>query len=248
VTDKDGGYDSATFKITVGNLPPHIVSFVGTNDGLSGPLVFVPNTFTTVFTDPGLIDNPWIASYTWDGVASPSSNQSIPANGTNSHTTTQTHTFGAAGCARTAEVKITDKDGLYDTASTTVRVGTGGFLPPMTNQPVTNKLRNGQVLPVKIQITDCSGAGVNNLVPAIRLIEGDQTTTPDDTAVPITPPSVSNADTTGVMRSSGSDGSYIYNMNVNLAKMNTDYTVVIYLYGNGAATGPTLRHVIQATK
>jgi hypothetical protein len=101
---------------------------------------------------------------------------------------------------------------------------------------------------VKIQITDCSGAGVNNLVPAIRLIEGDQTTTPDDTAVPITPPSVSNADTTGVMRSSGSDGSYIYNMNVNLAKMNTDYTVVIYLYGNGAATGPTLRHVIQATK
>jgi hypothetical protein len=248
VTDKDGGYGSATFKVTVGNLPPHITSFIGTNDGLSGPLVFVPNTFTTAFTDPGLIDNPWIASYTWDGVADPSSNQSVGANGTNTHATTQTHAFTAAGCARTAVVKITDKDGLFDTASITVRVGTGGFLPPMTNQPVTNKLRNGQVLPVKIQITDCAGAGVNNLSPAIRLVEGDQTAVPDDSAVAITPPSVSNADTNGVMRSSGSDGSYIYNMSVNLAKMNTDYTVVIYPYGNGAATGPTLRHVIQATK
>src|SRR3989440_5790180 len=117
----------------------------------------------------------------------------------------------------------------------------------MTNQPVTNKLKNGQVLPVKIQITDCSGVGQNNLTPAIRLIEGDQTTIPDDSVVQITPNSVSNADTTGVMRSSGSDGSYIYNMNVNLP-LNADYTVVIYPYGNGATTGPTLRHVIQATK
>jgi hypothetical protein len=50
------------------------------------------------------------------------------------------------------------------------------------------------------------------------------------------------------MRSSGSDGSYIYNMNVNLPKLNTDYTVLIYPYGNGQPVGPTLRHVIQATK
>jgi len=144
-------------------------------------------------------------------------------------------------------VKITDKDLGYDTKTTTVGVGTGGFLPPMTNQPVTNKLKNGQVLPVKIQITDCSGVGQNNLVPAIRLGPGDQTTTSDDAVVTITPPSVSNADTTGVMRSSGSDGSYIYNMNINIP-LNTDYTVVIYPYGNGQTVGPTLRHVIQATK
>ena len=144
-------------------------------------------------------------------------------------------------------MKITDKDLGYDTRTTTVGVGTGGFLPPMTNQPVTNKLKNNQVLPVKIQITDCNGVGQNNLVPAIRLGAGDQTTTSDDAVVSITPPSVSNADTTGVMRSSGSDGSYIYNMNVNIP-LNTDYTVVIYPYGNGQPVGPTLRHVIQATK
>src|SRR5207237_10867149 len=117
----------------------------------------------------------------------------------------------------------------------------------MTNQPVTNKLKNNQVLPVKIQITDCSGAPVNGLTPAIRLGAGDQTTTSDDAVVSITPPSVSAADTTGVMRSSGTDGSYIYNMNVSIP-LNTDYTVVIYPYGNGQPVGPTLRHVIQATK
>ena len=146
-------------------------------------------------------------------------------------------------------MKITDKDGGFDTKTTTVGVGTGAFLPPMTNQPVTNKLRNGQVLPVKIQITDCNGAGVNNLTPAIRLVAGDQTTVYDDSAVAITPPSVSAADTNGQMRSSGSDGSYIYNMSVNLAKLNTDYTVIIYPYWTtGTPAGPTLKHVIQATK
>jgi hypothetical protein len=145
-------------------------------------------------------------------------------------------------------VKITDKDGGYDSKTLTFGVGTGAFLPPMTNQPVTNKLKNGQVLPVKVQITDCNGLGVSNLTPAIRLVAGDQTAVFDDGAVQITPGSVSGADTTGVMRSSGSDGSYIYNMSVNVS-LNTDYTVVIYPYWtSGTPAGSTLRHVIQATK
>ena len=51
------------------------------------------------------------------------------------------------------------------------------------------------------------------------------------------------------MRASGGDGSYMYNINVTLAKLNTDYTVVIYPYWtSGTPAGPTLRHVIQATK
>jgi hypothetical protein len=246
VTDKDGGTTSATFKVTVANVAPTITSFTGTTS-VSGPLVFYPATFNGTFTDPGLIDNPWTANWSWDGTADSLATQTYGANATNTHNFTQTHQYTTAGCNHTATVKITDKDGGYDTKTTTVGVGTGGFLPPMTNQPVTNKLRNGQVLPVKIQITDCSGMGQNNLTPAIRLGVGDQTSIPDDAVVTITPASVSNADTTGVMRSSGSDGSYIYNMNVNIP-LNTDYTVVIYPWGNGQPVGPTLRHVIQATK
>jgi PKD repeat protein len=248
VTDKDNGSGQATFKVAVSNVPPTITAFSG-DASLSGPLVFYPATFNGTFTDPGKVDNPWVATWSWDGVADPSATQNYGANLTTSHDFSQTHQYTTASCNHTATVKITDKDGGYDTKTTTVGVGTGAFLPPMTNQPVTNKLRNGQVLPVKIQITDCSGAPVNGLTPAIRLIEGDQTTIPDDSAVQITPPSVSNADTNGQMRSNGSDGSYIYNMNVTLARLNTDYTVVIYPYWtSGTASGPTLKHVIQATK
>jgi hypothetical protein len=231
------------------NQAPVITSFIGSNS-LVGPLVFVPSTFSGTFTDSAILDNPWTVNWSWDGTADPSATQTVGANGTTTHPFgPQTHTYASAGCNHSATVTITDKDNASDTKTIGVQVGTGGFLPPMTNQPVTNKLKNGQVLPVKIQITDCNGAGVNNLTPAIRLVEGDQTTAPDDSVVQITPPSVSNADTTGVMRSSGSDGSYIYNMSVNLAKLNTDYTVVIYPYGMAVPNNNlTLRHVIQATK
>jgi Prealbumin-like fold domain len=231
------------------NQPPVITSFVGTTC-LFGPLVFVPCTFSGTFTDSAVADNPWAVAWSWDGTADPSANQSVGANATTNHAFgPQTHTYTSSGCGHTATVQITDKDGAFDTKTVGVLVGTGAFLPPMTNQPVTNKLKNGQVLPVKIQITDCNGAGVNNLQPAIRLVDGDQTTAFDDSAVAITPDSVSSADTTGFMRSSGSDGSYIYNMRVNVAKLNSDYTVVIYPYGTTAPNDKlTLRHVIQATK
>ncbi|HEX6701899.1 MAG TPA: hypothetical protein VF101_14325, partial [Gaiellaceae bacterium] len=230
------------------NQAPVITSFTGTNS-LFGPLVFVPSVFNGTFYDSAINDNPWIVNWSFDGVADPP-NDSVPANGTNNHTFgPRSHTYGSAGCNHSATVKVTDKDGAFDTKTITIGVGTGAFLPPVTNTPVTNKLKNGQVLPVKIQITDCNGAGVNNLSPAIRLVEGDQTSVPDDSVVQITPPSVSNADTTGVMRSSGSDGSYIYNMSVNLPKMNTDYTIEIFPYWtSGTPSGPSMRHVIQATK
>jgi hypothetical protein len=47
------------------------------------------------------------------------------------------------------------------------------------------------------------------------------------------------------MRSQG-NGDYLYNMAVNLPKVNTDYTVVIYPYGTSSQV--QLGHVIQATK
>jgi hypothetical protein len=244
-----GQTKSCTITNDDGNEAPVITSFTGTGS-LFGPLVFAPSTFSGTFFDSAIADNPWAVSWSWDGTADPSANQTVGPNGTQNHNFgPQTHTYTSAGCNHTATVTITDKDGATSTPATvTVGVGTGGFLPPMTNQPVTNKLKNGQVLPVKIQITDCNGAGVNNLTPAIRLVAGDQTTVYDDSSVAITPPSVSAADTNGQMRSTGSDGSYIYNMNVSIP-LNTDYTVVIYPYWtSGTPSGPTLRHVIQATK
>jgi hypothetical protein len=74
-------------------------------------------------------------------------------------------------------------------------------------------------------------------------VQGDQTPTSDDTTT-ITPGSVSAADTLGIMRSNG-DGSYIYNMSVNIT-LNKDYTVFVYPYGTNDSR--RLGHVIMATK
>jgi PKD repeat protein len=241
VTDKDGGKDTKTFQVAVANVKPTITSFTGT-DYLAGANAFVggggiASTLTTKFTDPGA--DTWTGFFTYQDGSPLTETKSPFVTGQQVK-----HTFASPGC-KSASVKVTDDDGGYDTASTTISVGTGAFQAPMTNQPVTDKLKNGQVLPVKVHVNDCSGAAATTLAPAIRLVKGDLTPQSDDSTTTITPASSSAADTTGVMRSSGG-GDYIYNMQVNLATLNTDYTVVVYPYGTGSTV--ELGHVIQATK
>jgi hypothetical protein len=242
VKDDDNGSGSGTTSVTVNNVAPTITGFTGTTS-FAGPLVFVPSTFTTTFTDPGT--DTFRAEFNW-GDGSPVQTVTPFHSGDKVD-----HLYTTAICGRTVTVKVIDDDTGSVQGTTTVNIGTGGFLAPMTNQPVTNKLKNGQVLPVKIQLSDCTGAGVNGLTPAIRLVAGDQTSVLDDTATTITPPSVSGADTDGWMRPSNPNGTYIYNMQVNIP-LNTDYTVVIYPFATATPFnlngGYTLRHVIQATK
>jgi PKD repeat protein len=245
VKDKDQASDNKTFSVTVSNVAPHITSFTGT-DYLVGPNAYITggslrSLFTTNFTDPGMADT-FKADFTYqDGSPTNETLSAFTSGRQNSHT----FAANSVGC-KTASVKVTDKDGGYDTASTIVHVGSGAFQPPMTNQPVTDKLKNGQTLPVKVHISDCNGAGATGLAPVIRLLTGDITPQTDDSTATITiPNSVSAADTTGIMRSQGG-GDYMYNMAVNLPKLNQDYTVVIYPYGTSSSI--QLGHVIQATK
>jgi hypothetical protein len=234
-----------TQSVVVSNLPP-AVTFTGPNV-LSGLLVFGnTGSFSGSFTDPGVSDNPWVASFTWDGVADPAT-QTFAVNGS---TFTAKPLFTSAGCTKVASVKVTDKDGGVGTQSKTISVGTGEFLPPMSGQPVTDKLKNGQVLPVKVRIADCNGNPIAGLSPKIELRQGDQTDgVLDDATTAITPESVSSADTTGFMRQS-SDGTYIYNMRINFtnAQLNTPFTVVITPNILGYVSTETLRHKIMATK
>lgn len=225
------------------NEAPHITSFTGSSY-FYGPNSFLGNTtsaskFSATWTDPGT--DIWTALLTYpDG---PPLTQTLNGLTTRSFSDVG-HTFASAGCKSTS-LKVTDDDGGFDTATTIANVGSGTFQPPMTNQPVTDKLKNGQVLPVKVKLTDCNGVPLTNLAPEIRLLKGDLTPTNDDATGTITvPTSVSGADTTGFMRSNG-DGSYIYNMNVNI-QLNTDYTVLVYPYGTGQPQ--KLGHVIIATK
>ncbi len=125
-------------------------------------------------------------------------------------------------------------------------MGTGTWLPPLADQPISDKLKNGQVLPVKVKIADCNGVAVTGLAPVIQLVKGDQTAVNDDGAELITIASVSAADTGTTMRESG--GGYMYNLRVSVAQadLNKDFTIIIYPYGTGSPQ--TLRHVIVPIK
>jgi hypothetical protein len=245
VSDGHGGQVTKNLDsnlISVTNVDPDITSFTST-PYFFGPLSFLGNTpnaskFSGAWTDPGA--DTWTAQLDYqDGTPLTQTLGPLTAR----LFSDQGHTFASAGCKSTS-LKVADDDTGFDTATTTTNVGTGAFMPPMTNQPVTDKLKNGQVLPVKVKFTDCSGAPLTNLTPAIRLVQGDQTPASEDSTAAITPGSVSAADTLGIMRSNG-DGSYIYNMSVNIT-LNKDYTVMVYPYGTNDPR--KLAHVIQATK
>src|SRR5437588_734276 len=181
--DKDGGYATAACNVQVTNASPVVTAPADQTSTEGASTSFNLGSFS----DAGANDNPWAVDVDWgDGSPHTTFNQN-----TQGSLGSQSHSY-ADNAVRTVTVKVTDKDGGYGTKTITVGVGTGAFLPPVTNTPVTNKLKNGQVLPVKIQITDCNGAGVNNLSPSIRLVAGDQTSIPDDSVVQITPTSASN--------------------------------------------------------
>jgi len=243
IKDKDGGYTAYSANVTVSNVPPHITSVTASNT-FAGPLAFMTSTISTLFDDPGSGDT-WVNLLTFSDGGTETSTTQPAAQGGNSYKFTLTHRFTTAGC-KTVTSRVTDDDGGADSfGPTAVNVGSGEFLPPVTNTPVTNKLKNGQVLPVKVKFTDCNGTPITNLSPAIALKKGDLTSISDDISQNITPGSVSGADTNGIMRSNG-DGSYIYNMSVNIS-LNTDYTIIIYPYGTGMPS-QYMAHVIQATK
>ena len=237
ILDRDGGSATYTTDVVVNNVAPTITSFTGT-DALAGPLAFAPSTFTTVFTDPGALDT-HSALYEWtDGTVNTKPLVTSPDK--------IAHAFTSAGCNRAATVTVTDKDGDFDSETASVDVGTGAWLPPLADQPVADKLRNGQVLPVKIRITDCNGVPVIGLQPAITLEKGDRTPINDNVTETIAVSSVSSADTSGVMRAA--DGHYTYNMRINVpsADLNSPYTIIVS--PNGTSNPATLRHKIIATK
>jgi hypothetical protein len=241
VCDSHGACSTSSAVVNVLNVAPTITSFSIT-DSLAGPLVVAPSVVTVVFADPASQDT-WSAAFTYSDGA-PATQTVTPFQSGQS----VTHQFATAGCNKLISARVTDDDSGPGSATATVNVGTAAFLAPLTNAPATDTLKNNRVLPVQVRIADCAGAVLTNLSPAIRLVEGDLTPQSDDGTDVVVPPTVSAADTTGVMRFGVDCGCYRYNMQVNLPKLNTDYTIVIYPYGTVGDTPPTLRHVIQATK
>jgi hypothetical protein len=198
-------------------------------------LVEATSLFSTAWSDPGAdtFDGTNIFP---DGVPNPNFRAGITS------VDTMEHAFAAPGCNKSVSVTIDDDDGGSDSASTSISVGSAEFLPPMTNQHMTDRIGNRSVLPVRIRVLDCAGNPVGGLSPTIELVAGDRTQATDDISASIAVGSVSAADTDGVMRPSGD--AYMYNMAIDLPQTNADYTVIIRPYGAGSSA--TLRHKIHA--
>src|SRR5206468_3828410 len=105
VTDKDGGYGSATFKVNVANVAPSLTGQAdqASNEGEN-------HSFSLgSFSDPGA-DSPWAVSVDW-GDGSPSTSFQITGSGPAAGTSlgSQSHSYLQDG-SYTVTVTVTDKN------------------------------------------------------------------------------------------------------------------------------------------
>jgi putative ubiquitin-RnfH superfamily antitoxin RatB of RatAB toxin-antitoxin module len=100
---------------------------------------------------------------------------------------------------------------------------TATFLAPIKSG-TRNVVKLGNVIPVKLSLTDCNGHAVTSRTLQIRLYAGTLTAVSETTQF-VTATSVSAADTTGLMRLA--DGQYMYNLGTKGLTNDLPYTVVI---------------------
>jgi hypothetical protein len=132
----------------------------------------------------------------------------------------------------TVNCSVTDKDGLTTRGSFKITVAayvppntcdlTGTFLAPIKDGS-RNIVKLGNVIPVKVSVTDCNGNAVTNRTLSIRVASGvaDPQDVEGESATIST--SVASADTTGVMRLA--DGHYMYNLATKSLSGGFDYTI-----------------------
>jgi hypothetical protein len=217
------GTDTATdsFNWTSTNVAPTITALTANPvNALTGQSV----TFTGTATDPSSVDTTAGFNWAFNG-------GSYGAAGANTFTTS----FSTCGTGNTVTAKAKDKDGGESAAATSVSVSVfdATILPPL--QPdVQNAIKRGQVVPVKIRV-GCGSTPTTGLSPSVRLVAGDQSASADlDDPVQSITTSVSNADTTGIMRETDTSGMYIYNMQIPAsAVVDSIYTVVVRPFGQG---------------
>src|SRR5439155_26838 len=133
VTDKDLGYDSKTFTVTVNNLPPVVTAPANQSANEGASTSFGLGSFS----DAGVNDNPWAVDVDW-GDSSSHTTFSTAAQGP---ITAQNHAYDdnttPPATGYTVTVKVTDKDGAFD--SKTFKVTVSNVAPTATlsnNGPV----------------------------------------------------------------------------------------------------------------
>jgi hypothetical protein len=199
--------------------------------GLNTP-IFAFNSFTGFatasiqFSDPGWLDT-HTATFAWgDGTTSagtPLAIEHVAPDATGKFAAEHTYATGCVAAAPT--VTVVDKDGGTTVYTYVVSLDhyVVAFQAPIQDG-VRNIVKQGNVIPVKLQITDCAGHAVLGKTLSIGYIAGD--VYDDDSAGSlVVTDSVSSADTTGFMRQV--DGKYMYNLATKALTPGMPYTVVI---------------------
>jgi VCBS repeat-containing protein len=196
--------DSDTFQASVANVDP-VVGTLSITDSNNGVACLGGNTVSLgfSFTDAGSADT-HKATIAWgDGstntVVDPATS---PVSG-------KQHTYSGLG-PYTITVTVTDDDSGSDTEtkSQSFHYNLGTTLLSPVNADNSSIFKLGSTIPLKINITDCSGAGVTGLSPDIRMIKTSSSAplTGVDEGISTQP-----NDANWVMRDSG-NGLYIYNL------------------------------------
>jgi hypothetical protein len=135
------------------------------------------------------------------------------------------HTYALGCVANQPTVVVTDDDGgsVTYTYALTIDTYTVAFQAPIQDG-VRNIVKQGNVIPVKLQISNCAGQAVLGKTLSIGYIEGDVYDDADNGSLTVVD-SVSNADTTGFMRLV--DSKYTYNLSTKTLKLSLPYTVVV---------------------
>src|SRR5206468_1412008 len=133
VTDKDGGTDSKTFKVTVANVAPVVTAPANQSANEGASTSFGLGSFS----DVGVNDNPWAV----DVDCGDSSSHTTFSTAAQGPITAQNHTYDdnttPPATGYTVTVKVTDKDGAFD--SKTFKVTVSNVAPTATlsnNGPV----------------------------------------------------------------------------------------------------------------
>ena len=241
VTVSDGSdSDSASAQVGVANVSP----------SLNTP-VFNYNPYTGAanaaisYSDPGWLDV-FGSTFSWgDGTPNTAgtvlASESTPPNATGTHIASHIYAHGCA--AGSPSVTLSDDDGgsASHPYSLVIDRYIVTFRPPIQDG-VRNIVKQGNVIPVKLTITDCFGNPVLGKTLSIRYVVGD-VYNDDGTESVFVPDSVSGADTTGFMRQV--DGMYMYNLATKTLSPNMPYTVVVKDTATNQFVGS---FVIQAKK
>jgi hypothetical protein len=171
-TDGEHATVTDSFDWSAANLPPVVAapSWASTSVACRAPA-----TLTNIsFSDAGVIDNPWNVNIDW-GDSSADTNYNANTQGSQAD---QSHTYNTPG-TYAATVTVTDKDGASGSNSTATSLNvlqsyTVNFLQPFDNsspsQLITNTMKSGRTVPVKVTIyDDCAQAYVTDPSAAVKI-------------------------------------------------------------------------------